>query len=263
MCGAADRSAERAEHGTAPGHAAGAAGGHHDLELDPALSCGHDGRQRSNAARRTRGAARSDQGQGRGARQGDPLLGSGGRLRRRPAPHHPGRRGRAAGRPGAAGPDGRSGVRRGRRPDHGRRPGRRRHAARRRRAREAPGRLRGPQGRQGARPSAPRGGPGHRRSPRPGRRGHLHHRRLPADRRRGGARGGRRGGGRRDDRRPRHRRRGEDRGGRGGALSVRLLQGRAGPRRFRPALLPTARTAPWTFRPSLARWGRRCVAPMV
>ena len=47
----------------------------------------------------------------------------------------------------------------------------------------------------------------------PGRRGHLHHRRLAADRRRGGARGRCRGRRRRHDRGPR--RRGGDRRGRG------------------------------------------------
>ena len=46
-------------------------------------------------------------------------------------------------------------LRRRRRAHHGRRPGRRRDAARRRRARAAAGRLRRPQGGQGARPAAP------------------------------------------------------------------------------------------------------------
>ena len=44
----------------------------------------------------------------------------------------------------------------------------------------APRRVRGPQGRQGARHAAPRRGPGHQGPPRPRRRGHVHHRRFPA-----------------------------------------------------------------------------------
>src|SRR5690606_642177 len=122
------------------------------------LSAGcHDGHARR--------AAAADPGRGRGARQGDALLPAVGRLLPPPAPRHPRRRGRAAGRPGAARPDRGAGVRRGGRPDHGRRPGGVRDAARRRRARADAGRLRRPQGRQGARPAAPRRGPGHRGPP--------------------------------------------------------------------------------------------------
>ena len=138
---------------------------------------------------RTPARCSADQRQGRRARPGHAVLRPGGRLLRRPAPDHPRRRGRAAGRRGDARPDRRPRLRRRRRAHARRRPGGRRDAARRRRARPPARRVRRPQGGQGARPAAPHRGPGRRRPPRARRRGHLDDRRLGAHRRRGAARG--------------------------------------------------------------------------
>ena len=93
------------------------------------------------------------------------------------------RRGRAAGRAGAARADRRLGLRRRRRADPGRRPGRLRRAARLGRPAR---RLPGAQGREGARAAAAHRGPVGRGPAGAHRRGRLDHRRLPADRRRGG-----------------------------------------------------------------------------
>ena len=139
--------------------------------------------------RRPRPAGRAGRRAGRRPRRGHPRLGRDGRLLRRPAPGHPGRRGRPPGRRGHARPGRRPGRRRRRRAHAGRRPGGHRHAPRRRGPGPAPGRVRRPQAGQGARPPAPDRGPRRGRAPGARRRGHLDHGRLGAHGGRGAARG--------------------------------------------------------------------------